>query len=71
MEDTVLGEGGFSEVRSGVSKTALQQKVAVKIVDRKKLSAVEEVHMIVTISFTMQIYLSFTMHVFLSGIAAK
>eukprot|EP01036_Dinobryon_divergens_P029898 gene29899-39068_t len=42
LEDTVLGSGGFSEVRSGVSKTALLQKVAVKIVDRKKLSPKDE-----------------------------
>ena len=39
----VLGQGGYSEVRMAVGNTALQQKVAVKIIDKKKLTPKDEV----------------------------
>ena len=39
----VIGTGGYSEVRLGVSKNALHQKVAVKIITRSGLNRLDEV----------------------------
>lgn len=39
----LLGEGGYSKVYLGISKTALQQKVAIKMVTRASLQNDDEV----------------------------
>ena len=39
----LLGEGGYSKVYLGISKTALQQKVAIKIISRANLQKDDEV----------------------------
>eukprot|EP01036_Dinobryon_divergens_P029071 gene29071-38125_t len=38
----LLGEGGYSKVYLGISKTALQQKVAIKVVTRASLQKDDE-----------------------------
>jgi serine/threonine protein kinase len=39
----LLGEGGYSKVYLGISKTALRQKVAIKIISRSNLQKEDEV----------------------------